>query len=110
VTDDERQQLKDKIEQEIATLKKRLPGMREEAKPVPPDNAVGRLSRMEAIREQGVREKGVRDAEEKLQNLEQRLLKAASDDFDCCSTCRQPILFARLLYMPESDRCVGCAG
>lgn len=109
MNDDERRKFKEKLQKEIADLKERLPSLKEAAKPVPPDNAVGRISRMDAIGEQGVREAALREAEEKLRKLESSLTRADDADFGLCSGCRQPIPAARLLYRPESDRCVACA-
>ncbi|MFH2203131.1 MAG: TraR/DksA C4-type zinc finger protein [Elusimicrobiota bacterium] len=109
MNDDERKKFKKKVLAEIKDLKSRLPALKEAAKPVAPDNAVGRISRMDAINEQGVRESALREAKEKLRKLENRLERAADADFGLCSGCRQPIPAARLLYLPESDRCVACA-
>lgn len=110
MTVEERQKMKEKIREEIEELRGRMPSLKEEAKPVPPDGAVGRLSRMDAIAQQGVRDAAYREAKARLEKLEIRLKKTDDADFGNCSVCRQPIAPARLLFLPESDRCVGCAG
>ncbi len=109
MNDDERRKFKGKLQEEIAELKGRMPTLKEAAKPVPPDTAVGRLSRMEAIGEQGIREAALREAQEKLRKLQSRLERVDDADFGLCSVCRQPIPAARLMFLPESDRCVACA-
>ncbi len=110
MNDDERKKFKQKLQKELESLKERLPSLKEAAKPVPPDNAVGRISRMGAIGERGVREAALRDATEKLRKLENQLERVDHPDFGLCAYCRKPIPAARLLFLPESDRCVACAG
>ena len=106
----ERQQLKDALLKQIDELKRRLPGMEKDAKPIPPDSAVGRLSRMDAIREKGVRDAALLAAKERLERLEKRLETIDEPDYSLCTSCRQPIPVARMLYLPDTDRCVRCAG
>ncbi len=50
----ERQELKQKIEEEIAAQKTLIASLSETSKPVAPDNAIGRLSRMEALNDRAV--------------------------------------------------------
>ncbi len=109
MNDDERRKYKKKLLKEIKDLKERLPTHKEAAKPVPPDRAVGRLSRMEAISAKGIREAALREAEEKFRKLETQLTRVDDADFGLCFQCRQPIPTARLLFLPEADRCVACA-
>jgi len=45
----ERQELKRNIEEAIAAQKTLIASLTETSKPVAPDNAIGRLSRMEAL-------------------------------------------------------------
>ncbi len=109
MNDDERKKIKKKIQEEIVELKGRLPSLTEAAKPVPPDTAVGRLSRMGAIEEQGVRDAALREAKDRLQKLEKRLIRADDADFGLCLGCKQPIPTERLLFLPETNLCVACA-
>ncbi len=109
VKDDERRELKAKLQEEITELKGRMPTLTEAAKPVPPDRAVGRLSRMDAIGEQGVRAAALRDAKDRLQKLEARLEQSGNPDFGLCVACKKPIVIARLLFLPETNLCVDCA-
>jgi len=109
LSDDEIKQLKEKFEGEIAELEERIPSQKEHAKPVSPDNAIGRISRIEAIQEKEMAERGLRDAVERLRVLRDRLEKLGTKDFGLCIVCRKPIAFGRLLFIPESERCVGCA-
>ena len=49
VTDLNKTELKALIESEIAAVEAEIPRIEEQARPVSPDNAIGRLTRMEAI-------------------------------------------------------------
>jgi len=109
MTDDEIKQLKAKIKDEIAEIEGRLPALEERSKPVAPDGAIGRISRMEAINDQGLSEGALREAKVRLENLKGRLEKIDEEGFGLCSVCRQPIAFPRLLFLPDTDRCVNCA-
>ncbi|PCI36404.1 MAG: TraR/DksA family transcriptional regulator [Elusimicrobia bacterium] len=109
LTDDELKQLREKFEEEIAELEERLPSMKEHSKPVEPDNAIGRISRIEAIQEKEMSERGLREGVERLRVLKDQLEKMGTDRFGRCIVCRQPIAFGRLLFIPETERCVGCA-
>ena len=52
----ERAELKQKIIEEIRTQKHLIESFTETSKPVAPDNAIGRLTRMEAISSKGITE------------------------------------------------------
>ena len=86
-----------------------IPQLEESSKPVPPDNAYGRLSRMEAINSKSISEAGLRSARSKLSRLESALRKIDDDDFGVCLSCDKPIPIGRILLVPESTLCVTCA-
>ncbi len=109
LTEDELKQLKEKFESEISEIEARIPSMKEHSKPVSPDNAIGRISRIEAIQEKEMAERGLRDATERLRVLKDQLEKLGTEKFGRCIVCRRQIAFGRLLFMPESDRCISCA-
>ena len=73
------------------------------------DNAIGRLSRMDAINNKSIIESALRKAEEKLSKLDQALKKIDKKGFGLCIQCEKPIPIGRILLMPESNRCVNCA-
>ena len=91
-----------KVEEEIARCK-------EETKPVAPDNAIGRLTRMEAINAKSIKEANLRSATQRLQKLKIALSKIDEAQFGVCAECGEMIAFGRLLARPESSRCVECA-
>ena len=101
--------IKQKIKNQISELEKNMPSLKEAAKPVELDTAVGRLSRMDAIRAQGIQKRSYDSALAKLGHLKATLGKVDSDDFGLCSQCEEPIAIERILAVPESSLCINCA-
>ncbi|RMG77867.1 MAG: TraR/DksA family transcriptional regulator [Bacteroidetes bacterium] len=110
MTTEERTILRKKIEETIEKTKTEIAYLVEATKPVAPENAIGRVSRMDAINNKSVAEAGLRSAQKKLAALQQALTKIDSPNFGICSRCGRPIQPARLLFMPQSTCCVRCAG
>lgn len=104
---------KDKIEQqiqkEISKTETLIAEYKSLTKPVAPDDAIGRISRMDAINNKSVTEASLRQAEEKLRNLQRVQSRLGSSDFGVCLKCGKSIPEARILYRPESLHCVDCA-
>ncbi len=105
----ERRELKCKIEGEIEAQRKLIVSLSETSKPVAPDNAIGRLSRMEALNDRAVSEASLNVAQTKLSRLETALGKVNQPDFGICVSCDHPIPPGRIVLMPEATRCVPCA-
>ena len=105
----ERQELKRKIEEEIEAQKTLITSLLETSKPVAPDNAIGRLTRMEALSDRAVSEASLNAAQHKLSRLETALGKVDQPDFGICVGCDSPIPPGRILLMPEATFCVPCA-
>lgn len=101
--------LRQKIMEIIQATEEKIKGMEEAARPIGPENAIGRVSRMDAINNKSVLEAALRSAKQKLSKLKIALTKIDKKDFGTCVFCQQPIPPARLMFMPESTRCVRCA-
>ncbi len=106
---EERQELKRKIEEEIEAQKTLIASLSETSKPVAPDNAIGRLSRMEALSDRAVSEASLNAARSKLSRLETALGNIDQPDFGICVGCDSPIPSGRIVLMPEATLCVPCA-
>ncbi len=106
---EERRELKLKIEAAIGSTEAELVGLEKNTQPISPENAIGRVSRMDAINNKSVAEAALRTARRKLTNLKMALSKIDQPDFGKCARCGQAIPTARLMYMPQSSRCVRCA-
>lgn len=105
----DRSEIKARIEKEIQKTKKLISEYTELTKPVEPENAIGRVSRMDAIQNKSVTEAALRKNKEKLQNLEYALAKVDEDDFGLCVKCKQTIPLGRILIVPQSRTCVNCS-
>ena len=110
MNEQERAELKQKIIEEIETQKHLIESFEETSKPVVPDNAIGRLTRMEAISSQGISEASLNSAKVKLAKLEKALEKVHLPEFGVCVRCSNSIPQGRIMLMPESTVCVNCAG
>lgn len=102
-------QIKEIIIDEIKKTEKSILDFRELTKPISPNNAIGRVSRMDAINNRSVNEASLRQAETKLINLNRALSKVDDFDFGICLKCQNQIPVGRILIRPESFLCVKCA-
>jgi DnaK suppressor protein len=97
------------IQKTITGLKQDIDAFKALTQPIAPDDSIGRLTRMEAINSKSINEAALRKARDKLPRLERALRNIDDPDFGLCRECEEPIPFARLMAMPESDLCVACA-
>ena len=102
-------EIKEKILTEIDKTKKSIIEYKEITRPIAPENAIGRISRMDAINNKSVVEAALRQAEEKLEKLKFMLNQIGEKDFGLCVKCKKPIPIGRILLMPQSRYCVSCA-
>lgn len=102
-------QIKERILAEITKTEKRIAEYKEMTQPIAPENAIGRLSRMDAINNKSVMEAGQRQAEEKLDKLKYVLTQVGKENFGICKKCSNQIPIGRILLRPESLYCVNCA-
>ncbi len=105
----ELKKLKQNIMDEIEAERRLIENLIETSKPVAPDNAIGRLTRMEAISSRGVSEASLNSARAKLAKLEQARGKIDQPGFGICIRCDKPIPIGRIMALPENTLCVPCA-
>ncbi|MDA3905320.1 MAG: hypothetical protein PF484_04515 [Bacteroidales bacterium] len=110
MTIEEKIKLKSLIENKLKRLNLQIIDLKELTKPIEPDCAIGRVSRMDAINNKSVNEAGLRKKIEQVNGLEYALSIFDQDEFENCITCRDRIPTGRLFVMPESRKCVRCAG
>ena len=102
-------EIRKKIETEILKTESKVAEYRELTRPIEPENAIGRISRMDAINNKSVTEAALRKAVEKLEKLNLALTKVDDDDFGLCMRCHKPIPLGRILIMPQARSCVACS-
>jgi len=109
VEDDKRDALRQHINQKIKEVKKDIASFESITRPISPDSALGRLTRLEAMNSKSINEAALQASKSRLVRLECALTMLYEPDFGYCKVCEEPIPFARLLIMPEADYCVQCA-
>jgi len=105
----EKDSIRKQIQEEIHTTEKSVLRYQDLAKPIAPENAIGRISRMDAINNRSISEEALRKAKLKLNNLQIALSNIDDDDFGICGKCHQQIPVGRILLVPQSRFCVNCA-
>lgn len=109
MTKEDKQQLVDRLNALIIKSKEEIIELEEVCKPISPENSIGRISRMDAINNKSVAEAALRTKKKKLDQMETALKSVDKSEFGMCKACKRPIPIKRLIYMPESTKCVACA-
>ena len=109
MTEEKRAELKQKIIDSISSLETDIKELEELTKPISPENAIGRISRMDAINNKSINDAALVQARLKMEKLLLAIEKCDDSEFGVCRKCRGVIPMGRLLLMPESQFCVRCA-
>lgn len=109
MTDLERAEIKVRIEKALVETSTNIEQLKELTKPISPENAIGRVSRMDAINNKSVNEAALRTALKKLKLLQEAQGKINHEGFGLCILCKNPIPHQRILLVPQANRCVYCA-
>ena len=108
---DKKQQteIQEMVRKEIEKTKKTIADYKDMTIPEGLDDAVGRVSRMDAINNKSITQAALRQAEEKLKKLNYVLSQIDKDGFGECRRCGGQIPIGRIILMPQSVHCVRCA-
>jgi DnaK suppressor protein len=101
--------LEETVRKEIAKTKRLIAEYKEFTQPIAPDDAIGRITRMDAINNKSVMEASLRQAEQKLEKLHLVIQKIGTKEFGICQHCGKEIAIQRIIQRPESLLCVNCA-
>jgi DnaK suppressor protein len=100
--------LRELLEDDIARLSRRLAHLKTDTSVMLDQQAIGRVSRMDALMNQGLAQasdqRAVRDLAAALEALDH----IDEGTYGMCAGCGQPIAFARLEAMPEARLCARC--
>jgi DnaK suppressor protein len=91
MTPGQKEELRQTILARMEDLRSEIKAHKESAKPVAPDNAIGRLTRMEAINARSISEASLNSARNRLARLENALRRMDSPGFGLCSECEEPM-------------------
>ncbi len=109
MTSETKAELKAKIEALIIKYEEDIKETEKMTQPVKPENSLGRISRMDAINNKSVMEASLRNKISKRNKLKVALTKIDNPDFGLCTNCKKLINPKRLMFMPESSKCIKCA-
>ena len=91
------------------TVDEDIEKLKDSSKPVSPDNAIGRLTRMEAINDKSVNDANIEKLKLRKLQLKDALRRADyDDDYGLCLKCGEDIPKKRMEIFPESTMCVEC--
>ena len=103
------QKIKDQLLKELISTKAKILEYTDLSKPIAPENAIGRVSRMDAINNKSIVEAALRESKKKLIDLSTIKKKINSKNFGMCISCNIEIPYGRLIIRPNSKKCVNCA-
>ncbi len=95
--------LRDELEQQREKV-------RAETAPVAPDDAIGRLTRMDAMQQREMALASAEAATRRLHAVLRALDRIEDPEFGLCTRCEEAIEWPRLRARPEASLCLGCQG
>jgi len=110
MTPKEKEVLRKSISEKIISLREQVKDLQELTKPIEPDCAIGRVSRMDAINNKAINDNALVKKSRQLDGLENALENLEDPKFGKCINCGDAIPMGRILLVPESRICVNCAG
>lgn len=108
LSSEDRENIKVAIAAKIKRTESDIEYLVEVTKPVGPENAIGRISRMDAINNKSVNDAALAKSRNTLIGLKNAIVKIDEPDFGKCAKCGGDIQIGRLKLMPESTRCMKC--
>ena len=110
ISPQQKKEIEKQVNREIEETRRNIDYLSELVRPISPDNAIGRLSRMEAIGAKSINEAALSRARQKREQLKSVLADLDDPDFGLCIECDEEIPIKRIMLMPGSRLCVQCAG
>ncbi|MFT5693262.1 MAG: DnaK suppressor protein [Oceanicoccus sp.] len=102
-------ELKDDLEALSKKLKKQLESTVAQTQPIKLDQqAIGRVSRIDAIQQQEMVKANRRQSQLQLNRVQEALDAFDLGEFGFCKNCDESIGFARLKIGPDSSLCIRC--
>ncbi len=105
----DRSHFKDILDSLVIEINKSLAHSHSSNESISPDNAIGRLTRMEAIQAQSISADGRRRLLARLEMIHAALKSIEDGTYGSCIICESAIQRGRLDFRPESRLCLDCA-
>lgn len=96
------------IKADIEKLTRKIAELKSFAEPVAPDNAIGRISRMDAINNKSIVDASLRNLQSRLDQLQKISQVVHNKEYGMCIKCHRNIAFERLKIRPEIRLCADC--
>ncbi len=106
--DEEAQELGANLDALREELRSFIDASAEGSRPIALDEPIGRLSRMDAMQQQGMAKAHRRAAEQRLQRVEAALRRIEAGEYGSCLRCEEPVGIKRLKVQPEAVLCIAC--
>jgi len=106
----DKKEISDFINKEIKQTQAYIENLKELTKPIEPDCAIGRVSRMDTINNKAINDAALQQSKIKLSALKNALERIDDKDFGICNRCKNPIPVGRIMLMPHSRLCARCVG
>ena len=108
MTESQKVLIKDKLAQDIKSLKEEIAALEENTQIIEPSCALGKLGHSELMVDMQIYEKTLSEARIRLSKLIISSNHIENDLFGVCLECEEEIPFARMMLVPESTYCVSC--
>ncbi|NNK64197.1 MAG: TraR/DksA family transcriptional regulator [Gemmatimonadetes bacterium] len=109
LTPDQLAELRSVLERDLEKLERSMRVTDEAMRPVELDqSAVGRLSRMDSLQNQGLTRNLQEREQVKLALIVGALRRMEESRYGTCTECDAPVPFERLLVFPEAPTCAAC--
>tara|TARA_R110002072_G_scaffold26877_9_gene88340 strand:- start:1862 stop:2200 length:339 start_codon:yes stop_codon:yes gene_type:complete len=105
----DKEKYRETLEKSMVKIRLEIEELEELTQPISPENAIGRVSRMDAINNKSVNESALRKKRQILIRMNHNLNNIDKVDFGKCLRCKNPIPIERLLFIPETNSCTPCA-
>ena len=109
MTPEDKDRLREKIIDQMVETKERIGDLEEITKPIAPDQALGRLTRLDGMLDKSVNEAALVRLRDDLVRLQNAMVNIVKPGFGQCQNCGQGISMARMEALPGSTLCIGCA-
>lgn len=109
MTKEDKEKLRGRLKELLSSSELEIIELEKLTEPIKPENSLGRISRMDAINNKSVAEAALRNKKKKIAQMKHALSNIDKEGFGSCENCKRQIQPKRLIYMPESTKCVNCA-